>query len=79
MTVSPLLDVKTANEISQTFVEQGITTSSTDSSDSGGLKADNYPAWKMDRDLGLVYRLLDSTSANGGLSEEAKKEVSSLL
>jgi len=78
MTVTaPRLDAKTATEISQTFVEQGIITSS--SKEGGGLQSNNYEEWKMDRDAALVYRLLDSLSADGGLSEKEKKEMVGFL
>ena len=34
-----------------------------------------YASWKLTRDEELIYRLLDSGSADGGLSVEARKEV----
>ena len=48
-------------ELTQTLAEHGI------SSDAAGTSTDEA----------LVYRLLDSVAADGGLTEDAKKEVRS--
>lgn len=46
-------------ELTQTLAEHGISSDSAD----------------MSTDEALVYRLLDSVAADGGLTEDAKKEV----
>jgi len=47
-------------ELAQTLAEAGISTA-------GGMRS---------ADEALVYRLLDSVSADGGLTDDAKREVS---
>jgi len=47
-------------ELAQTLAEAGISTA-------GGMRS---------ADEALVYRLLDSGSADGGLTDDAKREVS---